>query len=79
MSAIAKGHVPNGLDNENVDNDSKTIEQKKEENWIGPKCAPTCYFCVKCRNAEEKNERINNNRHELLQCNDEDEMNEEEK
>ena len=75
----AKEHAPNGLDDEKVDNDSKAIEEKKEENWIVPKHVPIDYFCVKHRNAEEKKERRNNNRHELLQCDDDDERCGEEK
>ena len=40
-----------------VDNDSKAIEEKKEENRIVPKHVKIDDFCAKCRNAEEKKER----------------------
>ena len=79
MSTTAKERVPNGLDNENVDDDGKAIEEKKEENWIVPKHVPIDHFCMKHRNAEEKKERRNDNRWRFLQCDDGDEMNEEEK
>ena len=71
--------TPNGLDNKKVDNDGEAIEEKTEDNWIVPKHVPTDYFCTKHRNAEEKKERRNNNRHELSQYNDEDERHGEEK
>ena len=35
-------------------------------------------FCMKHKNAEEKKESRNDNRHKLLQCDDDDGMNEEE-
>ena len=44
LSATAKEHVPNGLDNKNVNNDGKAIEEKKEENFIFPKNMLIDYF-----------------------------------
>ena len=79
LIATSKECTPNGLDNKKVDDDDKAIEEKKEDNWIVKKCVPIDCFCVKCINKEEKKERRNNDRHELLQCNDEDERHGEEK
>ena len=67
------------LENKKVDNGGKAIEKKKEENWIVPKHVPIDYFCKKHRNAEEKKERRNSTRHKLLQCDDDDKRNGEEK
>ena len=75
LSATAKDYVP--MDNTNMDNDGKAIEEKKAENWMHPKYVPIDYFCVKYKNVEGKKERRNNNRCELLQCDDDDDMNEE--
>ena len=77
LSATAKEHMPR--DNAKVNDDGKSIEEKKEENWIALKCAPIDYFCMKCKNAEEKKESRNDNRCKLLQCDDDDDMNQEEK
>ena len=73
MSSTVTECAQNGLDDKQVDNDSKEIEENKEENWIVPKHVPIDYFCSKCRNVEENKERRKNNRCELLQCNDDDE------
>ena len=75
LSAIAKKHVQNELENKKVENDGREIEKKMDENWIVPKCVPTDYFCKKYRNADEKKESRNNNRCKLLQCNEDEEMN----
>ena len=60
LSATAKERVTNGLNDKKVDDDSETIEENKEENWIVPKHMPIDYFCTKHRNAEEKKERKKN-------------------
>ena len=72
MRVTAKECVPKGIDDKKVHVDSKAIEEKKEENWIMPKHVPIEYVCATYRNAEEKKERRNNNRHEFLKCNDDD-------
>ena len=32
------------IENVKANNDGKAIEEKKEEKWIAPKCAPIDYF-----------------------------------
>ena len=79
LSTIAKEHVPNGLENNKLDNDGEAIEKRMKRIVCFPKHAPTDCFCEKRRNAEEKKKSRNNNRHKLLQCNEDKEVNEEEK
>ena len=77
LRATAKEHTP--MENAKANNDGKSIEEKKEEKLIAPKCVPIDYFCVKFKNAEEKKDSRNNNRYKLLQFDDDDDMSEEEK
>ena len=77
LSATSQEHTPR--DKSKVNENGKAIEENKEENWIAPKHAPIEYFCMKHKNAEEKKESRNDDRCKLLQCDEDDDMNEEEK
>ena len=47
LRAISNEHAQNEVDNNKVLIESK---EKKEDNWIMPKCMPIDYFCKKYSN-----------------------------